>query len=61
MEKEKEKNYNVDYAKEYYNKNKERILKYQKKYYEENNSYRKKRQIKRQFSVKKDNFIINFI
>ena len=55
------KNYNVEYAKEYYLKNKEKILKYQKEYYDENNKHRKKRQIKRDFSVKKDIFIIKFI
>ena len=55
------KNYNVEYAKDYYLKNKDKILKYQKEYYDENNKHRKKRQIKRDFSVKKDIFIIKFI
>jgi len=56
-----EKNYNVEYAKDYYLKNKDKILKYQKEYYDENNKHRKKRQIKRDFAVKKDIFIIKFI
>jgi len=57
---EKEKNYNVDYAKKYYLKNKEKILKYQKEYYEENNTHRKKRQDKKNYQIKKDVFIIKF-
>ena len=55
------KNYNVKYAKEYYIKNKDKILKYQKEYYDENNKHRKKRQIKKEFQLKKDIFIIKFI
>jgi hypothetical protein len=57
---EKQQNYNVDYAKKYYLKNKEKILKYQKEYYDENNTHRKKRQDKKNYQIKKEIFIIKF-
>jgi len=57
---EKQQNYNVDYAKKYYLKNKEKILKYQKEYYDDNNTHRKKRQDKKNYQIKKEIFIIKF-
>lgn len=60
MEKENKSNYNVDYAKEYYKKNRDKILKYQKEYYDENNTHRRKRQEKKNYKIKKDIFIIKF-
>ena len=56
----KQQNYNVDYAKKYYLKNKEKILKYQKEYYDDNNTHRKKRQDKKNYQIKKEIFIIKF-
>jgi len=57
-----EKNYNVEYAKSYYLKNREKILNYQKKYYDENNKHRKKRINKDDlnYKMKKETFIISF-
>ena len=57
-----EKNYNVDYAKSYYLKNREKILNYQKKYYDENNTHRKKRINKDDlnYKMKNETFIISF-
>jgi hypothetical protein len=57
------KNYNVEYAKSYYLKNKEKILKYQKEYYDENNTFRKKQIPKKDliYKYKNDTFIIKFI
>lgn len=57
-----EQTYNVEYAKSYYQKNKEKILKYQKEYYEENNTHRKKRVNKKDLPLKVKNkvFIIEF-
>jgi len=60
MEKKKEPTYNVEYAKKYYIRNREKILKYQKEYYDETNTHRKKRQPKKDFEFKKENFIIKF-
>ncbi len=60
MEKENKSNYNVDYAKEYYIKNRDKILKYQKEYYDENNTHRRKRQEKKNYQFKKEIFIIKF-
>lgn len=57
---EKKPTYNVEYAKSYYQKNKEKILKYQKTYYDENNQHRKKRQEKKDFGIKNKIYIIKF-
>jgi len=57
---EKKHTYNVEYAKSYYQKNKEKILKYQKTYYDEHNKHRKKRQEKKDFQIQNKIYIINF-
>ena len=59
---EEDKNYNVEYAKKYYQENKERILKYQKDYYNENNKHRKKQIPKKDliYKFKQQTYIIEF-
>lgn len=54
--------YNVKYAKSYYQRNKERILKYQKNYYDENNKHRKKRIDPKtiQYKIKNEEHVIKF-
>ncbi len=59
---EEKPSYNVDYAKNYYKENRQKILDYQKEYYDKHNTHRKKRINKEdlRYKIKNKEYIISF-